>query len=161
MAKFRISLDSEIDLLTQGELDQSLTKISSWQRDAAAGLKTFDVPRLFGAVSGAAISLGADQTEGQYLGPKTGYYWKIGRISIDGLAATDEVKLYKGPSGGGGRFVTWIAGQPGVYHPGSCALILKPGDYLSIVGTGLTATGQITVTGEGVSAPGEMMWKLL
>ena len=159
--KAKLELGAELDMLTKNELDQSLSKISSWQRDAAQGLKAFDVPRLFGAVSGAAISLGADQPEGQYLGPKSGFYWKIGRISIDGLAAADEVKLYKGPSGGGGRFVTWIAGQPGVYHPGSCALILKPGDYLSIVGTGLTATGQIVVTGEGVSAPGEMMWKLL
>lgn len=160
MAKVKLELGAELDMLTKPELDASLHASGGWQREAALGMRHVNLPRLFGNVSAGAISFDGGQTEGQpYCGPGSGFYWKIIRVSVDGLASTDQVKLWKGSPGS--RFITWIAYQPGVYHPGSLGLVLRPSEFLSISGTGLAATGQVTLTGEAVSVPGELMWKLL
>lgn len=161
MGKVRLELGAELDMLTKGELDESLKRSSdnSWERQAAHGLRHHDIPVMFGAVTGGNITLGAGQTDGVYCGPESGFYWSVSRVSVNGLATGDQVKLFKGdPSAG--RFVTWIAYQPGVYSPGKLGLILKPGDFLSITGTGLTGTN-IRVTGEAVAVPGPLMWKIL
>lgn len=162
MAKVKLELGAELDLLNRDELAAELSESGKWQRQAAMGLRHIDLPIMSGKVSGAAITLGADQTDGSFVGPQSGFYWKVTRVSVEGLAANDQVKLYKGGSGlGVGRFVAWIAFQPGVYTPGSQGLILKPGDTLAISGTGLAATGEIRVTGEAITVPGPLMWKLL
>lgn len=161
MAKVRLELGAELDTVNRSELAAELHKAGAWQREAAQGLRHFDLPILKGNISGAAITLGGDQTDGQMVGPNSGFYWRITRISVDGLAAADVISLYKGGAGiGVGRFITKVVGQPGTYSPGK-GLVLKPSDFLSITGSGLTATGEVRVTGEGMSVPGPLMWKIL
>ena len=110
---------------------------------------------MYGTVSDGAISLGADQPDQTPCGPRVGWYWAVSRISVDGLASGDAVKVYKDT-----KFVGWISYQPGFATFGIRECVLKSGDYLRIVGTDLTATGQIEVFGEAITAPGPLMWKL-
>lgn len=156
MAKVRLELGAELDLLNKGELADTLAKHDSWQREAAFGLRHQDLPRMYGTVSGGAITLGADQPDQPTCGPDSGWYWAVSRISVDGLASGDAVKVYKDT-----KFLGWISYQPGFATFGIRECVLKPGDFLRVIGTGLTATGQIEVYGECVSVPGPMMWKVL
>jgi hypothetical protein len=161
MGKIRLELGAELDTLNRGELAAELDRAGEWQRQAASGLRHFDLPIMYGTVSAGAITLGGDQPDAQQVGPKSGFYWKITRVSVEGLAAADVVSLYKGaPAIGKGRFVANILGTTGTYSPGSQGLILTPGDVLGLTGSALTATGEIRVSGEGVSVPGPFMWKL-
>jgi hypothetical protein len=160
MAKTRIRLDAEIDTLNQAELDSSLdknlAKHGAWEREAAFGLKHMDIPRMAGTPDGGALNLGADQADQPVIGPKSSWIWGIKRISVDGLASGDAVKLYKGS-----RFICWISYQPGFVTFGKGQLVLKDGDYLRVTGTGLTATGPVVVYGETDNVPGVMAWKIL
>jgi hypothetical protein len=160
MAKVRLELGAELDLLTKNELADALHHAGEWQRQAAFGLRHMELPVMHGTPSGGTLTLLGGQGNGPYVGPRQGYYWRIERVSIYGLATGDSMNLFKSdPSSG--RFVTTITAAAPAYHPGGRALLLKPGDYLAATGTGLTATGDIRVVGELVSVPGPLMWKLL
>lgn len=88
MAKTRLRLDAEIDLLNKAELDDSLHASTKWQREAAFGVRHQALPRMIGTPAGGALNLGYDQPDGIYCGPKAGWYWAISRVSVDGLAVT-------------------------------------------------------------------------
>lgn len=156
MAKVRLELGAELDLLNKGELSDALSKHDQWERDAAYGLRQQDLQRMYGTPAGGALALGSDQPDGQYCGPRPGWFWAVHRIAVDGLASGDAVKVYNQT-----KFVGWISYQPGFITFSKGGLTLKSGDYLRVTGTGLTATGQVEVYGEAVSVPGPMMWKLL
>lgn len=161
MTKVSLQLGAELDLLNKSELDDVMGRHFSREADrqvqaAAYGVRHQELQRMYATVAGGNIALGFDQPDGQYCGPKSGWVWAVDRISVDGLATGDAVKVYKQT-----KFVCWISYQPGFATFGKRGLILSDGDYLRIVGTGLMATGQVEVFGEGVSAPGPMMWKLI
>lgn len=154
--KTRLELRAEIDVLNKQELSDALDKHGSWEREAAFGLKHMDLPKMTGTPSGGALALGGDQADQPMVGPKAGWVWGVKRVSVDGLATGDQVKLYKGA-----RFVCWVAYQPGFVTFGKGQLVLKDGDFLRVTGTGLTATGQVEVYGEADNVPGVMAWKIL
>ena len=157
MGKVRLELGAELDLLNKNELRDALRDHaeSERQREDAYGVRHQDLPRMYGTVSGAAITLGGDQPDQPLCGPKAGWYWAVSRISVDGLASGDAVKIYKET-----KFVGWVSYQPGFVTFGIRELVMKPGDFLRVTGTSLTATGQIEVYGEAITAPGPMMAKL-
>jgi hypothetical protein len=155
MAKVRLELGAELDLLNKDELSDALAKHDAWLHDAAFGVRQQDLPRMYGIPSDGSLALGYDQPDGTYCGPRPGWRWAVHRISVDGLASGDQVKIYNQT-----KFVGWVDYQPGFITFGKGQLTLKEGDYLRVTGASLTATGQIEVFGEAVSAPSEMMWKL-
>lgn len=156
MAKVKLQLGAELDLLNKQEMGELLTKHDSWQREAAFGLRHQDLPRMIGTPNAGTLNLGANQPDQPTCGPKSGWYWAVKRVSVDGLATGDAVKLYKDT-----KFVCWISYQPGFATFGKDGLVMKAGDFLVISGTGLTTTAQVEVYGEAVSVPGPLMWKLL
>jgi hypothetical protein len=157
MSKVKLALGAELDLLNSNELGSELSKSSNWEREAAFGLRHQDLPRMIGKVDGSGnLALGGDQADQSPCGPTSGFYWAVKRVSVDGLASSEQAKLWKGT-----RFVAWVAQQPGFVTFGKEGLVLKPGDFLRLTGSGLTSSEQITVTGEAVSVPGPLMWKLL
>lgn len=160
MAKFKLDFGAEVELLTQGELDDSVNKLPGgiWG-EYARGLKHLDLPVLSGKVAGGQITLGASDVADQTLcGPRQGYVWRVVRVSIYGLAAGDAVQLYKGDVAAS-RFVTAIAAANPCFTP-SHGLLLKPGNYLTVDGSGLVATN-IVVTGEVIEAPAEQIFKVI
>lgn len=160
MAKFKLDFGGEIELLTQGELDDTMDKLPGgiWG-EYARGLKHLDLPVLTGKVAGGAITLGASDIAGQTpCGPRQGYVWRVVRVSVYGLAAGDVVQLYKGDVAAS-RFVTAISAADPCLTP-SHGLLLKPGSYLTVDGAGLVATS-VTVTGEVFEAPAEQIFKVI
>jgi hypothetical protein len=157
MTKVRLELGAELDLLSRNEMDGLLDKHSSWEREAAFGLRHQDLPRMMGSTDASGnLNLGGDQPEQPFCGPKEGWYWAVSRVSVDGLASSESVKLYKDT-----RFVCSISQATGTATFGMRELVLKPGDFLRVIAAGLTASEQLTVTGECVSVPGPFMWKIL
>lgn len=153
--KTRLRLDAELDLLNKDELRDELNRATKWLYDAAYGVAHIDIPKMSGAISGGSLNLGADQAEQVFCGPKSGRIWSVLRISVDGLATGDAVKVWKDT-----RFIGWISYQPGFITFGRGACMLSDGDYLRVTGTGLTATGTVSVYGDALTAPGPFMWKI-
>lgn len=156
MPKVRLRLDNEIDILSKGELDESLDYHHGWEREAAFGLRHQELPRMTGTPAAGVLNLGNDQPDQPLAGPGAGWYWSVHRVSVDGLATGDVVKLYKL-----NLFIGTITAAAGFLTFGRGQFILKPGQFIRITGTGLTATGQIEVNGEGASVPGPLMYRLL
>lgn len=156
MAKVKLQLGAELDTLTAGELGAQLDRHGAWERQAAFGLRHQDLPRMLGTTDGSGdLNLGADQADQPVCGPRQGWYWAVSRISVDGLAKSEAVQIYKDT-----RFVGWVTQQPGFITFGR-GLILKPGDFLRLIATGLTVNEELTLSGECVSVPGPLMWKIL
>ena len=84
-----------------------------------------------------------------------------GNISVFGLnqsaasSTQDVVKVYIQ-----NRFVGYIGASPGYGTFGIREAVMKPGDFLRVIGTGLQTGNQVEVYGDAISAPGPMMWKL-
>lgn len=157
MSKVKLHLDAELDLLNKDELKNELHAASAWEREAAFGLRHQNLPIGRATVDGTGnLAMGGDQADQTIIGPKSGMYWAVKRVSVDGLESPDQVKLYKGST-----FVGWIAYQPGFVTFGKDGLVLKPGDFLRLTGSGMTSGLKVVMTGEAVSVPGPLMWKLL
>lgn len=99
-------------------------------------------------VAGAAISILGHQ-------PDTGFAWAVQRVTVAGLtggATPDVVSLYRGPGAAAAQtndnLLTVVTGASPTWHPGRTGLILQEGERVTVAGSGLTATGQITLTGE-------------
>jgi hypothetical protein len=73
---------------------------------------------------------------------------------------TDFLVVYKNFAAGSNRLFS-LSAQTEWEFPGSHAGMLKGGDLLVITGTGLQSTGQLTISGEALEAPAEMVYKLV
>jgi hypothetical protein len=180
MAKVKLELGAELDLLNKHELGDTIdAKVDAWQRYKARGLKRQPF-QSNAQVAGAALLIGDSsipqgQAGARILGPNEGWAWKVTRISVTGFAAatTDYVKIYKGDVGAGSpqsdpRFVDTLTFSRWAVYPGH-GCILVPGDHIVIAG-GAAFTGSAlaspdgtlwTVTGEAIAAPADQIWKLI
>jgi hypothetical protein len=101
-------------------------------------------------------------TNAETWGPKTGYFWAIQRLTVAGLVTTDAVQVYKAgiasPIGAvPGNQVTQAAITNAIaFNPGRTDLILQPGDFLVINGTGLSSAS-VTCSFDGVVGLLEML----
>lgn len=163
MAKVKLDFGAELDVLTKGELDQSLAGqpdalVRSWTR----GIKHIRLPRLRGQASGGALTLGIEQPQS---GPDMGFAWSIQRLTVTGLTTgagsgtPDIINLLR--SGTGGDLLWQLNGDNLAYTFGKGQITLYGGDTLVAVSVGtFAATGVITLSGEAWEVPAEMMGKL-
>lgn len=162
MAKVRLDFGAELDVLTQDELNRSLAGYyDAVERARVRGVRYRRMPQLTGQVAAAAILLGA--TGGQVqAGPDSGLAWSVRRIYVSGLTAgatPDVVGLYI--NGTGGQPLWQISGNDPGDTFGRLELTLLGGETLVVANIGaLTATGAITVSGELIELPQEMLGKL-
>lgn len=156
MAKVKLELGAQLDLLNKDELGAALHHHQSWERDAAFGKRQIDLPVIRGNVDGSGnLNLGGDQPDQNICGPTSGFYWGVRRLSVDGMAANESVKIYKNS-----RFVATITQATGWASFGKGVFTLKPGDFIRVTGASMTMGEQITVTGEATTVPGPLQWKL-
>ena len=156
MAKVKLELGATIETASPAEIGAELRKASAWQREAAEGVRHIDIPVMRGAVDGSGnLTLGGDQADQNPCGPRVGWYWAIKRLSADGLAANEVLKILKGTG-----FIGKLSATPGYLTFGKGELTLKSGDFLRITGSGLTNGEVVTITGEAVTVPGPLMYKL-
>jgi len=160
MTAFSLAAGASIDILTQKELDDSLGRAN----DAAArafvrGIKWMRLPQLRGIPSASAVTIGQ---QGDSAGPASGYAWTIRRLAVSGLTAgstPDVIAFYR--NGTTTEPVWQVTGTLPFVTFGRLELVLLGGDTLVAgnVGT-LAATGTITLSGELVEVPQEMLGKL-
>lgn len=164
MAKVKIQAGAEIDLLNKAELDDSLKQ----QGDAdilarLRGLKHMRLPEvLSGTASSSKLSLDGNQSV-YPLGPRAGYIWAVRRIVITGMtsgASPDVLNMYKGAPGAGA--ILWqFDGNHFGYTFGRLEMTLYGGEVLCFQSSGtFAATGLITVGGEVIEVPAELVGKL-
>ncbi len=155
MARVRLEVGAELDLLNKRELDQSLAPALDFVREQQRGVKYRRLPQLSGLPSGGALNIGGDvgagvTWSGAPVGPAQGFAWVIGLLSVNGLASgvsPDVVNLYI--NGAGSSLAWWqFNGNNFAYTFGDGQLVLMPGETLSLVSVGtVAATGRITLTG--------------
>lgn len=160
MAEFTLDFGAKVDLLTKGEVDSSLAHSNEAMIAAQLrGIKHLRLPRLRGAVSGSAVTLGILPPQS---GPDQGYLWSIIRLTVNGLASgttPDTLGFYR--SGTSGDFLWALNGNTPYTGFGRGVLTLDGGDTLVAANIGnLAATGMITVSGEAWEVPAEMTGKL-
>lgn len=158
--KFKIDFGTEIDLLTQGELDASLARHGdALERSRVRGIRYRRLPLLQGVAAGGVLTLGATTPT---VGPDSGFAWSLRRVVITGLTAgatPDVVNLYR--NGGGEQPVWQFNGNNFGYTFGRLELVIQGGETLVLVSAGtFAATGTITMSGELVEVPAEMLGKL-
>lgn len=150
------------DFLTAKELKEELGHhFDHFIRDWYRGIKWMRLPILSGPISGAAITLGG--VTGNTIGPDSGYAWSLRRLIVTGLASgatPDVVNLYLNDNFNQPPLWQFNGNNFG-YTFGKLELVLIGGDTLALRNVGnLTATGNITLAGELIEVPTEMLGKL-
>lgn len=149
-------------MLTEKELSKALDRMSAdWMAEVTRGFK---YRRFLGSATivGAAVTLDESSPD-NILGPANGLIWAVNSLVVGGLAAGDTVDvLINGgdPVGtsftraaGAGQFVGRTFGQTD--------LVLNGNDTLSLVGSGLTAVGQVKLYGRCTELPRTLAYKLV
>lgn len=157
MANFKMNAGLNFETTTPKEVAGMLgDSQQSWFAEMARGHKHFRLA-ISGAVTGGVTDI-RDATQG---GPNTGFVWAIQRLSVDGLAAGDTLKVYRFPAGPN-TFIGLLTAASPELHVGSKGIVLHGGEDLEITGTGLTTLQPtLTVNGEALEVPEFMIWKIL
>lgn len=160
--KTTFDIGAPFETLTQGELRDELTRVEQERiRQYARGIKYMRFGPVAVTIASNAFSI--DGTSLPDMGPRDGFIWSIRRILVTGLATgatPDVVNLYRNkPSG----IPVWqLNGNTFGTTFGKTELLLLGGETLSIANSGsITATGQVTLSGDALEVPAEEIVKLL
>ena len=136
-------------------------------RAALEGIKYFRMPTLYATPASGTVVLGqswAGQSyTGQIIKPNEGYVWSIRRLSAAGLGTgttPDILNIYRN---GTGVAPCWqLNGNNWGYSFGPTELLLLPSEQLIAASLGsMTSTAQITLTGDAIEVPMQMIGKLV
>ena len=156
--KNTIKNNGQVETLTQEELEASLGKVvTNLQQEQARGMST---ARFVGiaTIAGGAIAIPGN-TGDSPMGPEQGFAWAVQRISCDGLGTGDVLKVYRNTVMAAG-FLGILTATASI-RPGGKGIILRADEQLVVVGTGLTATGDLVVNGEALETSELDLFKLL
>lgn len=160
MAKVKFDIGAEIDPVTPHEHAQQIERMATnlWV-ERARGVKHMRLPGIQGTPAGSALLMGIGQ---QQTGPKDGFAWSLQRLVISGLTtgATPDVVNFYLNNQEGVPFWQLNGNQFGVSF-GKLQATMYAGDILIVESVGtFNATGTITVQGEIIEVPMELLWKL-
>jgi hypothetical protein len=135
--------------------------------DAIRGVKYFRLPGLYATPASGTVVLGQSWAgqpyTGQVISPNQGYVWSIRRLTANGLgtgSSPDILNIYR--NGTQGNPVWQLNGNNWGYSFGPTEMMLLPGESLVASSLGsLTATGQISLTGDAIEVPQAMIGKLV
>lgn len=160
-----LELGSRINTLNEAELNKALDMhTQNWFRQFARGFKLLRFGPFTTPIAGSAFSFdGSGAGQNISTGPKEGYVWSIRRLVATGLgtgATPDIINFYRNnPSG----IPVWqLNGNSFGVTFGKGEMILMPGENLSFTNSGtITATGNVTVSGDVVEVAAEQIYKLV
>jgi hypothetical protein len=157
MAKFKLNANSTVDMLTPQEHLQNLDKqTKDWFQEQARG---FTIERFESTATVANTAITFPPSGGSTIGPKTGYAWKVTRISLSGLATDDVVQVFRN-STDPQNFVDQLSlTRPAVYP--KSGLILRGGETLVATSASMGASGDLTLTGEVTECSELDLYKIL
>jgi hypothetical protein len=158
MARYELKVGGHIDLLTPGELETALDKQTKALTAYAIGLKHLRLPTIQGTPANSALVMG-----GQGCGPRDGFIWSIRRLIINGLTTgttPDVVNFYLNAAQG---IPMWqLNGNQFGQTFGRLEFTMYGGDQLFVASVGtFNATGTISIAGELLECPAEMISKLM
>ena len=155
--------------LTREELAEILKENrEAEQREAASGIKYFRLPGLYATPSSGTVVLGMSWTgqtyTGQVISPNAGYVWSVRRLTANGLGtgtSPDLLNIYR--NGTGVPPVWQLNGNNWGYTFGPTEMpLLFPGENLIAASiASLVSTAQISLTGDAIEVPQEMIGKLV
>jgi hypothetical protein len=150
-----------IDHVAPAELKAHLDAANrDWFREKARGVTPFEFEGAVTVANGDVTIPGPGQ-EG--FTPNSGFVVQIYTIRVVGLASGDILSVYRNAVGPRpmDQIVMPATGTLAILREGSHGMFLNDGRSLVFNGTGLTATGDIVVYGEGVTVPAPDAYKLL
>lgn len=156
MPKYKMAAGKEFETLNKSELHDVLKTVTQdWFNQVGRGDRYRRISAA-GAVAGGAVSIGGpDQSD--TLGPKDGFVWDVRRLAVSTLGASDTLQVFlndNGPS-------SLVHPAMGGFLPfDNAVLVMYPGDALLFTGTGLTAVGTLTVTGQVREIPMPLAWRI-
>lgn len=160
MARVRFDVGADADILSPAESRHQLDQAFARQEQVAlAGIKHMYLPMLQGAAVGGSLLLGQ---AAPVCTPRAGYSWSVMALAVAGLTSggsPDVVNFYiDNPTGN-----PWwqLNGNQWAETFGKLQRVIKGGSSLLVASSGMfAATGTITVTGEVIEVPTEMLGKL-
>jgi hypothetical protein len=159
MTLVKIQAGATFETTSPKEAGELMEKAYSAQfQEMARGVK----PMRFlasGTVADDVVTIPEAQGGQLNLGPDPGFIWRVDRVSAFGLASGDSLQVHRTVADGS-AFLGSIPAATG-YLDVPEAPLLYGGEFLTITGAALTATGQIIVNGEGIEAPAFMLWKIV
>lgn len=158
MAKTEIRPGAVIDHVTPVEMREHLSHVLAQHfHELARGIQ----PVRFDAtdtIAGAAVTIPAAGESP--IGPRNGFVWQLGAIRATGLATNDSLSIWRNSSKTNSNFLATLTAAAPVWQFQKHVYLLG-GEKLIVTGTGLAATGDITVNGEGLSAAEVDLYKLI
>lgn len=156
--KVKLEAGANLDFITKDEMREVMHEANrSWVAETSNGIR---YARIYatGVIAGGVLNIGGALSTGE-LGPAPGFVWDIRRLQIVGLQTADVATIYMNDANPTSEIAdtTSVTGKAFLW---SEQVILYPGDSLWVVGTGLTATGTITVTGQVREVPVTLAWRL-
>lgn len=164
--KTKLQAGAELDLISKDEMKDVLKTVTQdWFNQVGRGDR---YPRFSASgtiAAGELIIDGASQLN-QRLGPAEGFVWAVQRLALHGLttntgdpltSSTEPVQLFVNDTGPSSLVHPSLQGYK---EFGEHELVLYPGDTLLVVGTALTKTGVITLTGQAREVPMPLSWRL-
>lgn len=164
--KTKLQAGAELDLLTKDELHGVMKTVTrDWFNQVARGDR---FPRFSGSatITAGALRIDGSTHDNQRLGPAEGFVWAVQRLALSGLttntgtpltSSTEPVQLFVNDDGPSSLVHPALQGYQDF---GQHGLVLYPGDTLLVVGTGLTKSGVITLTGQAREVPMPLAWTL-
>lgn len=165
MARTTLELGAQLDMLTPAEAEQIIAaQAQAYFQQYARGIKYLRFGPFPATIAGNAFSFdgtGADQNLAA--GPREGFLWSIRRLLVTGLgtgSTPDVINFYRNkPSG----IPLWqLNGNSFGQTFGKTELLLMGGEALCFANLGsVTATGQVTVSGDVIEVAAEELFKLV
>lgn len=124
--------------------------------EASRGITTFRFDHT-DTVAGAAVRLPA--TGDQEEGPRNGFVWQLGSVRVQGLSTGDTMSIWRN-STDPRNFIGQVTAANPVFNFQKLTFF-KGGEKIIVTGAGLTATGDITINGEGLEAGELDLYKLI
>jgi hypothetical protein len=159
MTQYKIQAGATIETTTPKEVAE-LTKIaySDSFQEMARGVKPMRFSGQGTVTGGSAVTIPAPQGGQLAMGPSEGFVWRVDRVSAYGLAAADSLAVHRTVADGS-AFIGYIQGATG-YLDVPEAPLLYGGEFLTVTGSALAATGVLLLNGEGVEVPSFALWKI-
>lgn len=160
MTLVRFDVGADADILSPAEHKTQLdAAFSAQERVHRAGIKHMYLPTLQGTAVGGVLTLGQNQP---VCGPRAGYSWSVMALVVGGLTtgtSPDVVNFYLDNATGN----PWwqLNGNSWGVTFSKLQRVIKGGSSLLVTNSGtFAATGTITVTGDVIEVPTEMLGKL-
>jgi hypothetical protein len=161
--KYQVKAGEVIETTTPEEnRHHLLTAVADWFQERARGVGPWRfISAPVTVTAGHTVQI--PSTSDNECGPNNGFCVLVTSIRIKGLSSGDVIKVFRNSVNGEevDEFVMPATGTLGVIREGSRALFLNSGEQLIFTGTGLTATGDIVISAEGVECSSTDAYKVL